>query len=283
MDLYIGQPINHLNRLGNGYALAHEMKNDVIIEKYKTLNHLVLDNGADELGEGQRGFRLAYLAGKLNPDWLILPDVLHRDKETRRRGIEFYENMKDTGYKGKYMAVIQAKDIEKGFKSYQFWSKTGIVDRIGVTYDTQIETPWLDEPWGKRLGFLFDLVNDERYWNNPISIHMLGTLEVAELFRLHRDPMFSEVLEFVGSHDTTAPWACDTKFRATSNSISFGREKDWERLNFSTNYNEEQLKIRYWNVACYLTACLVPKKYWELYMPRAEVELLYEGLKHLYV
>lgn len=282
MDLYIGQPVNYLNRLGNGYALSHEMKDNVIVEKYKSLNNLILDNGADELGEGQGGSRLAYLAGKLDPDWIILPDVLHKDKKTRNRGLEFYAGMKDSGYKGKYIAVIQAKTVEKGLESYKFWSSTGIVDRIGVTYDTKIETPWVEEPWGKRLGFLYDLVYDDSYWANPIPIHMLGTLEVAEMFKLHRDSRFSEVLEFVGSHDTTAPWACDTKFNNKFGVISFGREKNWERLDFNISYTEEQLDVRYWNVACYLAACLIPKKSWEFYMPRDRVEVLFNQLEVYY-
>ena len=282
MDLYIGTPHSYVKPTSLGYALSHEMKSTTIIEKYKPLNRLILDNGADELGEGQRGSRLAYLAGKLNPDWIILPDVLHRDKETRKRGLEFYENMKDTGYKGKFMSVIQAKTIDKGIKSYKFWASTGIVDRIGITYDTQIKTPWVDEIWGNRLGFLYDLTLDNVYQENPIPFHMLGTLEVAELFTLHRNPMFKEVLTAITSHDTTAPWACTTKFKVTDNGISFGRPKSWNRLDFDATLTDKDLEIRYWNIACYLTACLVPMKDWEHYIPRNKVSNLFEQLMKFY-
>ena len=70
MDLYLGSPHRYIKRVGLGYALSHEMDNTTTIEVYKSLNKLILDNGADELGEGQGGLRLAYLAGRLNPNWI---------------------------------------------------------------------------------------------------------------------------------------------------------------------------------------------------------------------
>ena len=76
MKLYLGAPFAHLEDTTPGYALAHEMKNDIVIDQYRNLNGLILDNGADELGEGQGGHRLTYLAGRLEPQILILPDVL---------------------------------------------------------------------------------------------------------------------------------------------------------------------------------------------------------------
>ena len=202
-DVYLGAPVNMIKRTGLGYALAHEMDTNTTMEIYRSLNRLILDNGADELGEGQGGLRLAYLAGRLNPEWVILPDVLHKDKETRKRGEKFYNEMKDSGYTGKFMSVIQAKTLEKGLKSYEFWDKSGMVDRIGVTYDTKIDVVDYKIPtWGKRLEFLRCLADSTEYQiGNGTGIHMLGTLEVAELFKLTRDPEYHDTLNIVVSHD----------------------------------------------------------------------------------
>jgi len=284
-DVYLGAPVNMIKRTGLGYALAHEMDNNTTMEIYRSLNRLILDNGADELGEGQGGLRLAYLAGRLNPEWIILPDVLHRDKETRKRGEKFYNEMKDSGYTGKFMSVIQAKTLEKGLKSYEFWDKSGMVDRIGVTYDTKIDVVDYKIPtWGKRLEFLRCLADSTEYQiGNGTGIHMLGTLEVAELFKLTRDPEHHDTLSIVLSHDTTAPYACDTMFKAEKN-ISFGRKKDWKPLEFHKHKSKEQEEITYWNIACYLAACKVPFDHWEEYMSRVNADYYYndKDLKRYY-
>jgi hypothetical protein len=280
MDLYLGSPHRYIKRVGLGYALSHEMDNNTTIEIYKSLNKLILDNGADELGEGQGGLRLAYLAGRLNPNWIILPDVLHRDKKTRKRGVEFYNQMKDSGYHGKFMSVIQAKTLEKGLDSYAFWDDSGMVDRIGVTYDTMIETEVAKElpSYGKRLGFLEHLATSSTYVDgNGTGIHMLGTLDVEELYYLKRDPWFENANGIVESHDTTAPYACDTHFRVEEECISFGRDKDWPRLNFNATFSLEREEISHWNVACYLTACKVPYEKWSLYLTPANASYYYEN------
>ena len=268
-DVYLGAPVNMIKRTGLGYALAHEMDTNTTIEIYRSLNRLILDNGADELGEGQGGLRLAYLAGRL----------------TRKRGEKFYNEMKDSGYTGKFMSVIQAKTLEKGLKSYEFWSKSGMVDRIGVTYDTQIDVVDYKIPtWGKRLEFLRCLADSKEFFNgNGTGIHLLGTLEVAELFKLTRNPDYKLVLNIVDSHDTTAPYACDTRFIA-EDIISFGRKKDWKPLQFHKHKSKEQEEIAYWNIACYLTACMVPFDHWEEYMSRVNADYFYndKDLKRYY-
>ena len=94
MDLYLGAPFAHIQTNAPGYALAHEMTGFTVIERYKKLPKLFLDNGADELGTGQSGIRLSHLAGRLQPNYLILPDVLHKDKLTRKRVKNFLNKCK---------------------------------------------------------------------------------------------------------------------------------------------------------------------------------------------
>jgi hypothetical protein len=232
------------------------------------MKNLVLDNGADELGVGQKGSRLAYLAGRLQPNFIILPDVLHKEKKTRDASIEFYESMIGSGYRGKYMAVIQAKNLKSGIESYDFWVKSGMVDRIGITYDTKVPNKNYKEfSWGGRLNFLNELVNSKQYRKNPVGLHLLGTLEVRELYELTHYEGFSDVYEAVDSHDTTSPWACPTTFFVRENSIEFGRPKDWAPQDFNAKYSNIRLNIAHWNVAAYLTACKVPFIEWSKYLP----------------
>ena len=281
MKLYLGAPFKHLEDGTPGYALAHEMENDKIIDQYREYGDLILDNGADELGSGQGGYRLAYLAGRLEPNILILPDVLHDNEKTKKRGIKFMKKMRDAGYKGKFMAVNQATTYDDFVDTQHFWFMND-VQLMGVTYDTRIVVNHAQhkvQPWSNRIALL------EQFTNNHVfmaeSIHLLGTLEVQEMYHLTREDRYEGIRLAVGSHDTTAPWACDTRFKTTG-PIHFGRNKDWKPQDFHSVLTGERLKIAHWNVACYLTACKVPFSEWKNYMPSDQADYYYYRLSDLY-
>ena len=281
MKLYLGAPFAHLEQTTPGYALAHEMENDLVIDQYRELGDLILDNGADELGEGQGGYRLAYLAGRLEPQVVILPDVLHDNKKTKKRGLKFMKKMRDAGYKGKFMAVNQATDYDDFVDTHHFWFMNDVY-MMGVTYDTRIvvnESEHEKSPWSNRLTLLEQFTNDHVFMAK--TIHLLGTLEVEEMYHLAREDRYEGVRLAVGSHDTTAPWACDTRFRTTG-PINFGRNKDWKPLDFDSEFKGERLKIAHWNVACYLTACKIPFAEWKNYMPSDQADYFYYRLSDLY-
>ena len=282
MKLYLGAPFAHLESTTPGYALAHEMQNNEIISQYREYNDLILDNGADELGEGQGGHRLTYLAGKLSPQILILPDVLHNEKKTRKRGVKYLNKIRQAGYQGKVMAVIQATSYEEFVESYYFWLTDNHVDLVGVTYDTQIIVNQASHrvfPWSNRMTLLREFTENNMHLEN--SVHLLGTLEVRELWELNRNEDLAGVLDIVYSHDTTAPWACDTRFR-TDDGIYFGRSKNWKPQDFHSKLEGERLKVAYWNVACYLTACKIPFSEWKNYMPADQADYYYYRLSDLY-
>ena len=275
MDLYLGAPFAHIHPTAPGYALAHEMKNNNIIEKYRALPKLILDNGADELGTGQSGMRLTYLAGRLQPNFIILPDVLYKDKLTREKGEKFYEQMQGSGYNGKFIGVIQANSLEKALKSYEWWVKSGMVDRIGITYDTKVPNKGYKEyTWGGRLNLLTKLRDSKIYNKYPMGLHLLGTLDVHELFILNYYKEFSAIInDMIASHDTTMPYACDTAFMVTDNSILLDRAKDYPRQDFNGVLQGERFEVAQWNVAAYLTACKVPPKEWVRYLGTDSVQM----------
>ena len=281
MKLYLGAPFAHLESTSPGYALAHEMTSDKIIEQYRGYSDLILDNGADELGEGQGGHRLTYLTGRLQPEILILPDVLHNDKKTYKRGQKYLTKIRQAGYRGKTMAVIQATTYDDFVDSYFNWE--GHVDLIGVTYDTKIIVNQSEHrvfPWSNRLTLLEQFSNNYSFVEG--TVHLLGTLEVEEMYQLTRNDRYENVRYLVGSHDTTAPWACDTRFR-TEGPINFGRNKDWKSQDFHSVFKGERLKIAYWNVACYLTACKIPFVEWKNYLPKDQADFYFYRLSDLYV
>lgn len=280
MKLYLGAPFAHLEKTSPGYALAQEMNDDKIIEQYRGYSNLILDNGADELGSGQGGHRLTYLAGRLHPELLILPDVLHNDKKTHKRGKKYLTKVREAGYKGKTMAVIQATTYDGFVDSYFDWVEH--VDVIGVTYDTKIVVNHAEHrvfPWSNRLTLLEQFATNFAFIEG--TVHLLGTLEVEEMYELTRNDRYEGVRLLVGSHDTTAPWACNTRF-STEGAINFGRAKDWTPLDFHSKFKGERLKIAHWNVACYLTACKIPFREWKNYMPSDQADYYYYRLSDLY-
>jgi len=276
--LYLGAPKALLHPTGHGYALAHEMDSEVDIQKYRAMNHLILDNGADELGTGQGGVRLAYLAGKLNPERIILPDVLHDAEKTRKRSEKFLNKMLMAGYDGGFIAVVQDRDYESAVKTIWDWAENNYVDTIGITYDTQIvvENP-SPEPWMRRLDFLEQLISDWRLDGvldyRETMFHLLGTLEVQELYRIFHDDRYESLRPYLSSHDTTAPYACPTKFVVDAEGIRFGRDKDWPALAFNKRlFSEQEFDVIDWNIACYLSACGVDKSLWTRYLSSRVVE-----------
>ena len=280
MKLYLGAPFAHLESTSPGYALAHEMTSDKIIDQYRGYSDLILDNGADELGEGQGGHRLTYLAGRLQPEILILPDVLHDDKKTHKRGKKYLTKIREAGYKGKTMAVVQATTYDEFVDSYFSWE--GHVDSIGVTYDTKIIVNQSEHrvfPWSNRLTLLEQFSTNFAFTEG--TVHLLGTLDVEEMYYLMRKDRFEGVRYLVGSHDTTAPWACDTRFKTTG-PIHFGRAKDWKPQDFHSVFKGERLKVAHWNVACYLTACKVPFVEWKNYLPTDQADFYFYRLSDLY-
>jgi hypothetical protein len=257
------------------------MSSDKIIDQYRNYGDLILDNGADELGEGQGGHRLTYLAGRLEPQTLILPDVLHNDEKTKKRGKKYLKKIREAGYRGKTMAVVQATTYDDFVDSYFDWMEEGI-DYIGVTYDTQIvvnQSEHRINPWSNRITLLEKFSNNFSFFEG--TVHLLGTLEVKELYELTRNERYEGVQLLVGSHDTTAPWACDTRFR-TNDGIYFGRNKDWKPQDFHSRLEGERLKIAEWNVACYLTACKIPFQQWTNYLSSSSADYYYYRLSDLY-
>ena len=107
-----------------------------------------------------------------------------------------------------------------------------------------------------------------------MGLHLLGTLDVQELFVLNYYKEFSSIInDMVASHDTTMPYACDTPFMVTNSLISLDRAKDYPRQNFNGVLQGERFETAQWNVAAYLTACKVPPKEWTKYLGTDSVQM----------
>lgn len=279
MRLYLGVPKSQVIPGQYGYALAHEVIQDPeFLLSLSLTNNVILDNGADEMGEGMGGHELAYLLGKVSPEYLILPDVLGNGMETWSRGVAFLTNLRrvvDCGVK--FIGVAQGQDWGEFYETYNHWLTNPAVHTIGIPYDIDFDVPGCsfdeeDEELftngmkraSRRIQVMRNLLLDEEVGK---PFHLLGSNDLWEMTLLYKD--YPELLPHIESHDTTSPYAAaqaGVRFEHISEDVYlFGQEKNWSTLDFrQTTWDYDLLK---WNIECYLEVCQVPKtEHWR-YLP----------------
>lgn len=258
------------------YALAHECIDDnesIYFYRYSKKT-VILDNGADELGAGMRGDDYLCLIAEIQPDVVILPDVLSDAKETRERSLTFLDEartiQKMYGYE--YMAVIQGQSEEEWLEEFEFWSQhpKSVNDHsvhialhpairfLGVPYDIDFSVSGaydgVKEPEKLTLAMqraykrvkLLEKIREKFGLAFFIPrIHLLGINELYEFHLIYERKLQS----IVYSNDTTAPYAAamsNKSFVVDRGVISSG-EKDWDRLDFKIQHisdKTEELLVR---------------------------------------
>lgn len=184
-------------------VLAHrfnsepEYRNFYIDQRKKAKSFIILDNGACELGESIANERLLETAKNLQPDVLVLPDVLHQSQATIARTekfIELYKRQKALKYK--LMAVVQGKTREEWLETLSFFTANPDIDMIGIS-STNAMYPKAKNYYTriKTLKYLLKkhLIGGKR-------IHMLG-LDDSGHFELRH---FSKY-PFIEGADSSAP------------------------------------------------------------------------------
>lgn len=230
------------------YGLAHEaLRNKTyrqgLAEKVG-IREVILDNGADELGEGLFGSKYLDLILEIQPTEVIAPDVLGDTEETRRRTIDFLETTADDLPVGtSIMAVVQGQTKEDFLGLLEEWEEAPGIDVIGIPYDIKfrVENP-RTQPRNK-------YESDEHAWNrisllsdpdfqglSKKPIHLLGMNALWEFSYYAPDQQISEALN-IRSNDTTAPFAAARFRRAWKPGESGG--KDWPALDFSAEFDED--------------------------------------------
>lgn len=243
------------------YGLAHIAKSSpVYLERLSnTDEYLILDNSADELGEGMGGSDYWDLVTEIQPDEIILPDVLQDSDETRKRGkafLEQYVEFYEVHPKYSVMGVAQGTNWDDWFNCYNDWLTDPRVDVIGVPYDIEFSTA-LSEPSGeytkterRAINRTLLLSKLERQGLLLKPIHLLGMNNLDEL-RAHAEnnhPM-------IRSNDTTAPFAAALSDREWVDGDS--GEKDWAPLDFEckrSSFQQAYESVEY-NLIAYFMSC----------------------------
>lgn len=253
MKTSVNAPIGHyeLNQSPIAYGLAHEaLRSPVYLNQLKKSDkYLILDNGADELGAGLSGGELWSLFQDIDPEELILPDVLGDSKETIENSEKFfYDFVADNteALKKNFMFVIQGQTFEEWSECFKYARDTKIANVIGVPYDIDFDVPGVEVEGNKsqlraaRRAKLVEFVV-ENGLKKPI--HLLGFNNLQEFENYHK-PEYKKILR---SNDTTAPFAAAAEGIRLSDRPE--GPKDWKPLDFDVQWERELDKDSTWQIA----------------------------------
>ena len=239
------------------YGLAHEaLKNEEYknyLESSASEYFTILDNGADELGEGLSGSELLDLAEYIVPSELILPDVLGDSEATLKNSYDFLTKYRTSLVGLSLMAVPQGKTLNEWVTCFRRFNEDPSINTIGVPYDIDFDVTqelFSQEDYGSIVSYL-DRVPSLRLCTVDESstktkkrarrrlnlvrllfkfglvskpIHLLGMNDLWEL------DQYSKIqTKLIRSNDTTAPFACSKRRWEYLDS----GEKDWPALDFN--------------------------------------------------
>lgn len=264
---FVNAPIAHpeLNVGWGVYGLAHEaLKSkeyrERLVTQAKSDRVLILDNGADELGEGLQGEEFWDLVEEVRPDVVIAPDVLKDGPETIHRTTRFLyelssrEALVDFGDM-KVMGVAQGKTLDEWINSYLSLISNSRIHIVGVPYDVDFSVVKGDEyalrgkkSSRERSENRVDLM---AYLQNRglllKTVHFLGLNDLGE-FLHHR----TQAYDVEVWNDTTAPFAAAVDGRHWE--VDKSGEKDWPSLDFQVELDPAQYGFSINNLLCYFLA-----------------------------
>ena len=204
--------------------IAHQIKEsdkDLFQDKY-----CVLDNGAFELGGSIDEDELLEIAKWLEPNEVVVPDVIHDANATMESASRFFSKC-PVDYN--YMFVPQGKTWEEWLKCYRWALNHSFVDVIGFLCKVPFE---LDSGTAEVLNkppqtlIRFEMVNklkDMNLLSKPI--HILGSIDPIELPFLNRFPQVirtdSKIAFWNGMHG-----------KVLDEETGAGEERVWEEMPF---------------------------------------------------
>lgn len=241
------------------YGLAHLAQENSEYVKFlrESQKYTILDNGADELTTGMAGESLWDLVQRIQPDELILPDVLADKDATVKATRSFFENFivtaKDNEFvPDNFMAVAQGQTYDEFLECYHLWQDTEFVDVIGIPYDIDFEIPGLDTSQSNRTTArglrrirMCQILNVSA---SKKHIHLLGMNNLWELAQYEVQGIK------VRSNDTTGPFAAAVGGRNWSKE-SRRFKKNWSALDFDRVLTKEERELAYINLLQYADAC----------------------------
>lgn len=204
------------------YGLGHVCLED---EDYREFirtqgrdHSLILDNGADELGESMDPAMFRELIDELSPSVVVLPDKLKDWDATREMSELFFFQNQPGLPQVTWMGVAQGETEEEFTHAFRYWLGRPGVQVIGVPYDFDFEVEGQDARLTednftrnqirahRRHQWLVKIhsVAGQEIHERGKKIHLLGANCPSELTRIGKSLGQAKTIR---SHDTTMPIA----------------------------------------------------------------------------
>ncbi|MCK9543547.1 MAG: hypothetical protein M0R03_16135 [Novosphingobium sp.] len=170
------------------YCLTHPKYKEFYLKKARAKDRrMIVDNGAFEEGKAMDSSAYKDLVLELNPNTLVLPDVINDAKETIKRTNEFFDkyDMLDAYH---LMGVLQGQSICDYMKCLEAYASNDSIDIIGIPYHVFYRPLFIEK--NNIIKFCRE---------NAFVIHILGLPNPWEVVELTK---FGSIIESI---DTSLP------------------------------------------------------------------------------
>lgn len=196
---------------------------------------LILDNSASYFGRALDNDSLMNCINMINPNEVVLPDVLGNFDETIKRSLKFLNQIKNIGNL-KIMAVPQGDSLEEYIECYNIFSSDDRIKVIGLSYtvDNIFLGGMIPLDYVSSREYLIKLLYENNIINSNKEHHLLGLGNSGQI-ELQKLNKFS----FIRSCDS------NTAYITAKQNIEIFKGVAYRKPKGSINFEDKFEKITY--------------------------------------
>jgi hypothetical protein len=202
--------------------------------------YVILDNSAPYFSEGIDDISLLKCINKINPNEVVLPDVINNFNKTINRSLNFLNKIKESS-KLKIMAVPQGKDTNEYIKCYKIFSEEKRISTIGISYTVDVFFSKPKKEYISKREYLINILNKKNRINLSKNHHLLGFGDSAQI-ELKRMRKFN----FIKSCDSNAAYITSKNNLKIIKNVPYKKPKD--KINFDEKLNNRIYKLMLHNI-----------------------------------
>ena len=222
-------------------AMAHLILEDNDYSKWSKKQrelgkYIILDNSSPYFGGALGNDSLLECINKINPNEVVLPDIVGNFEETIKRSLEFINqiNIEDL----KIMAVPQGDSLEEYTECYNLFSSDKRIDVIGLSYtvDNLFSDKIIPLNYINSREYLISLLYKNNIINPNKEHHLLGFNNSGHI-ELEKLNMFS----FIRSCDSSTAYATAKQNIEINNNVHYKKPKI--SIDFDDNFEKGNYEL----------------------------------------
>ena len=211
-------------------------------ERKKLGRYVILDNSAPYFEHALDDISLLKCIDLIEPNEVVLPDIINNFKETVQRHLRFMELLRTKKYL-KLMAVPQGNTLQEYIQAYKLFSSDKRIEVIGVSYtvDNLFAHKTIPKKYISSREYLINILHKKGILNTNKEHHLLG-LSSSGNIELNRLKKFL----FIRRCDSNAAYINAKRH------ITFveheGYEKQKVPINFNDTFDQQTYKLMVRNI-----------------------------------